>query len=218
MPNNDWIDVGSREELSQRELQPVTAKRTRLALCFRDGTFSAISGVWNHVGGPLGEGWLDGEYVTCPWHFWKFHCRTGKDEPGFEEDRVPSYPVKVENERVLVDIGAATPRTRKPHAPHPLARPIQRAPGPIRVIGISTTVMHPEHARYSTSDALLETAVAHARTRGCEAEIIYLRKLNFRHCEGYYSKSARVYLAVLDYPDGPDGPTRPRLRGGRALG
>lgn len=56
MPNNDWIDVGSREELSQRELQPVTAKRTRLALCFRDGTFSAISGVCNHVGGPLGEG------------------------------------------------------------------------------------------------------------------------------------------------------------------
>lgn len=52
--------------------------------------------------------------------------------------------------------------------------------------------MHPEHARYSTSGALLETALAHARTRGCEAQIIYLRKLNFRHCEGYYSKSAHA--------------------------
>ncbi|MEK7876753.1 MAG: Rieske 2Fe-2S domain-containing protein [Pseudomonadota bacterium] len=210
MSTEEWIDVGALEELSQRELQPVTAKRLRIALCFRDGTFSAISGVCNHVGGPLGEGWLDGEYVTCPWHFWKFHCRTGKGEPGFEEDRVPSYPVKIENGRVLIDVGAATPRSRKPHAPHPLARPIERAPGPIRVVGISTTVMHPEHARYSTSDALLETAVAHAKTRGCEAQIIYLRQLNFRHCEGYYSKSARACtwpcsITQMDPTDQLDG-------------
>jgi nitrite reductase/ring-hydroxylating ferredoxin subunit/multimeric flavodoxin WrbA len=192
MATQEWIDVGALDELAQRGLQQVTAKRTRIALCYRDGQFSAISGVCNHVGGPLGEGWFDGDYVTCPWHFWKFHCRTGEGEPGFEEDRVPTYPVKVENGRVLVDIGAATPRTKKPHAPHPLARPIVRASGPVRVVGISTTVMHPEHPRYSTSDALLKTAIAHAKTRGCEAEIIYLRKLNFRACEGYYSKSARA--------------------------
>jgi nitrite reductase/ring-hydroxylating ferredoxin subunit/multimeric flavodoxin WrbA len=192
MPTEEWIDVGDAGGLAQRGLQQVNAKRTRIALCYRDGQFSAISGVCNHVGGPLGEGTLDGDYVTCPWHFWKFHCVTGEGEPGFEEDRVPAYPVKVENGRVLVDLGAATPRTRKPHAPHPLARPIVRAPGPVRVVGISTTVMHPEHPRYSTSDALLETAVAHAKTRGCDAEVIYLRKLNFRACEGYYSKSARA--------------------------
>ncbi len=192
MPKQEWIDVGAADELAQRGLQQVSAKRTRIALCHRDGQFSAISGGCNHAGGPLGEGWLDGDYVTCPWHFWKFHCRTGEGEPGFEEDRVPTYPVKVESGRVLVDIGAPTPRTKKPHAPHPLARPVVRAPGPIRVVGISTTVMHPEHPRYSTSDALLETAIAHAKTRGCDAEVIYLRKLNFRACEGYYSKSARA--------------------------
>ena len=192
MAKQDWIDVGASAELSQREVQPVTAKRARIALCYRDGRFSAISGVCNHVGGPLGEGKLDGDYVVCPWHYWKFHCRSGEGEPGFEEDRVPSYPVKVENGRVLVDVGSPTPRSRKPHAAHPLARPMERAPGAIRVVGISTTVMHPEHARYSTSDALLETAISHAKTRGCEAEIIYLRMLKFRHCEGYYSKNARA--------------------------
>ena len=192
MLNQEWIDVGSEVALSRHELQAVTAKRTRIALSFHEGKFSAISGVCNHVGGPLGEGHLDGDYVVCPWHFWKFHCQTGEGEPGFEEDRVPSYPVNLENGRVWVDIGSATPRTRKPHAPHPLARPVERQPGPIRVVGLSTTVMHPEHARYSTSDALLETAISHAATRGCETDIIYLRKLNFRHCEGYYSKSAKA--------------------------
>jgi nitrite reductase/ring-hydroxylating ferredoxin subunit/multimeric flavodoxin WrbA len=192
MPDELWMDIGDATELAQRELQSVTARRTRLALICRNGTFSAISGVCNHVGGPLGDGRLDGDYVVCPWHFWKFHHRTGKGEPGFEEDRVPSYTVKVENGRVLVDLGSATPRTRKPHAPHPLARPVSREPGVVRVVGISTTMMHPDHARYSTSDALLETAITHAQASGCETNIIYLRKLNFRHCEGYYSKSARA--------------------------
>jgi nitrite reductase/ring-hydroxylating ferredoxin subunit/multimeric flavodoxin WrbA len=192
MAKPDWIDVGAADELRQRELQPITAKRARIALTYRDGEFSAVSGVCNHVGGPLGEGTLDGDYITCPWHYWKFHHRTGLGEPGFEEDAVPAYAVKVDNGRVLVDIASATARTRKPHPPHPLAREIKREPGPVRVVGISTTVMHPDHPRYSTSDALLETALAHAKTRGCDADIIYLRKLSFRHCEGYYSKSARA--------------------------
>ena len=71
------------------------------ALAQRDGAFGAVSNACNHVGGPLGEGRLDGDYVTCPWHQWKFHRATGKGEPGFEEDAVPAYPLKVENGRVL---------------------------------------------------------------------------------------------------------------------
>src|SRR4029079_5911765 len=63
-------------------------------------------------------------------------------------------------------------------------------PGPIRVAGISTTMMHAEHPRYSTSDALLEIALAHAASSGCETQLIRLRELSFRACEGYYSKSA----------------------------
>jgi nitrite reductase/ring-hydroxylating ferredoxin subunit/multimeric flavodoxin WrbA len=170
----------------------VTARRVRLALCYRDGVFSALSGVCNHAGGPLGEGRLEGDYVVCPWHFWKFHHRTGEGEPGFEEDRVPVYPVRVEDGRVLVDVAAPTARSKKPHPPHPLARPVERAPGPLRLLGISTTVMHPEQPRPSTSELLLETALSHAREHGCEVDLIRLRDLRFRHCEGYYSKSARA--------------------------
>ena len=102
MAKQEWIDVGDATELGKRELQQVTLKRTRIALTCRNGVFSAISGVCNHVGGPLGEGWLDGDYVTCPWHFWKFHHRDGKGDPGFEADAVPAYTVNVENGRVLV--------------------------------------------------------------------------------------------------------------------
>src|SRR5262249_25526049 len=154
---------------------------TRIALVCRDGAFSAVSGVCNHAGGPLGQGTLDGDYIVCPWHFWKFHRVTGEGEPGFEEDRVPVYAVRVEDGRVLVDLTSATKGNKKPHEPHPLAREIVRAPGPIRVAGISTTMMNLEHARYSTSDELLETSLGEAMAHGCETRLIRLRDLSFRH-------------------------------------
>jgi len=193
MDDPGWVDVGSVEELAARAVQPVTVGRKRVALTFRDGRFGAISGVCNHVGGPLGEGTLDGDYVVCPWHGWKFHCATGEGEPGFEEDRVPRHEVKVEGGRVHVSAEPVTTRNKKPHEPHPLARRPERAPGPIRIVGLSTTVMNRDLPRYSTSDALLETALAHGdEALGCERRLIRLNELSFRACEGYYSKSARA--------------------------
>jgi multimeric flavodoxin WrbA/nitrite reductase/ring-hydroxylating ferredoxin subunit len=188
-----WFDVGSVEQLRLRPLQQVSLGRTRIALVFKDGEFSAISGTCNHVGGPLGEGRLEGDYVVCPWHYWKFHCRTGQGEPGYESDRVPVHDVRVENGRVLVRRVATTQRSRKAHEPHPLARPPRRVDGPIRVLGLSTTAMTPGQPRYSTSEDLLESGLRHAAEQlGCETRLIAIRDLRFRECEGYYSKSSRA--------------------------
>lgn len=193
LAEDDWKDVGAADELSRTHVQQVTVGSARIALCFQNGTFGAISGICNHVGGPLGQGRLDGDYVVCPWHYWKFHFQTGKGEPGFEEDAVPAHDVRVEGGRVLVRAAPASKRTRKPHAPHHLARPIVANTGAIRVLGISTTAMTRGEDRYSTSDDLLESALSHAASeRTCETQLVRLRDLNFRACEGFYSKSARA--------------------------
>ena len=188
----EWADVGDAEQLRKTAVQPINVGGKRLALTCRDGEFGAVSGACNHAGGPLGEGRLDGDYVVCPWHYWKFHRIGGQGEPGFEEDAVPAHRVKVESGRVLVEATPHTKRSRKPHAPHPLARPPVREPGPVRVLGISTTAMISDQPRYSTSDDLLEYAMRHAATLGAEARTIHLRELSFRACEGLYSKSARA--------------------------
>ncbi|HEV8632425.1 MAG TPA: (2Fe-2S)-binding protein, partial [Thermoanaerobaculia bacterium] len=117
---------------------------------------------------------------------------TGAGEPGYEQDRVPSHRVEVRDGRLFVELLPATKRGRLPHAPHPLAREPVRAPGPPRVVGISTTVMTNAHPRYSTSEALLEAGLAHAMEDGAETRLLHLRDLSFRNCEGFYSKSARA--------------------------
>ncbi|HEU0225816.1 MAG TPA: NAD(P)H-dependent oxidoreductase [Steroidobacteraceae bacterium] len=193
--SEEWIDVGAADELARKPLQELRAGERRIALSFRDGRFGAISGACNHVGGPLGKGHLDGDYVVCPWHYYKFHWETGEGEPGYEADRVPAHDVKVENGRVLVAAKARTRRNRLPHEPHPLAREPKREPGPIRLLGISTTSMTAGQPRYSTSEDLLAHALAAARARQdceCDTQLLALRELAFRACEGFYSKAARA--------------------------
>lgn len=188
----DWVDLGASDELAHLALQRVSVRNIAIALSYKDGVFGAVSNVCNHAGGPLGEGSIDGDYLVCPWHHWKFHRANGKGEPGFEEDCVPSWPVKVEAGRVLINLAAATKRNRKPHPPHPLEREPLRAPGPLRLAGISTTAMDDTHPRFSGSDHLLDHALAAATKQGAQTRSIKLNELKFRACEGYYSKSAQA--------------------------
>lgn len=183
-----WFDLGPVERFKERELTPVKAGATALAVSWRDGAFGAVSGVCNHAGGPLGEGRLDGEYLVCPWHNYKFHRATGEGEPGFEEDRVPRHEHKVEGGRLLVNLTPATGRHKVVHS-HPLARPVRREPGPVRLLGISTTAMDAKNPRFSASDELLEHALKTAAAEPkAETRLIKLNGLSFRTCEGYYSK------------------------------
>ncbi|MGO8923047.1 MAG: Rieske 2Fe-2S domain-containing protein [Xanthobacteraceae bacterium] len=187
----NWIDIGAVDELSATPLTRVTVMNREFAVSCKNGTFGAVSNTCNHAGGPLGKGRLDGEYIVCPWHNWKFHRCSGKGEPGFEDDCVPAY-VKIEGGRVLIDINSASKRHRKPHAPHPLARNVIRVPGPLRLAGISTTAMDASNPRFSGSDHLLDHALQAARALQTETRLIRLNDLKFRTCEGYYSKAARA--------------------------
>lgn len=55
-----WQDLGPVDELRTTPLREVQVGGKPVALSFQDGRFGAVSGVCNHVGGPLGQGRLDG--------------------------------------------------------------------------------------------------------------------------------------------------------------
>jgi nitrite reductase/ring-hydroxylating ferredoxin subunit/multimeric flavodoxin WrbA len=188
-----WQDLGAAKDFEQAGLSEASLGRQKVAVSCAGGRFGVVAGACNHAGGPLGKGRLEGDYIVCPWHNWKFHRCTGEGEPGFEEDKVPAYELRVKDGRLEVRTDNPSRRNRKPHDPHPLARRIERAPGGIRVAGISTTNMDEANPRYSTSDALLQVSLEHARDAlQCETRLIRLSALDFRSCEGYYSKSAHA--------------------------
>jgi nitrite reductase (NADH) small subunit/3-phenylpropionate/trans-cinnamate dioxygenase ferredoxin subunit len=77
---------------------------TQVCLANVGGTFYAIGGECSHMGGPLGEGELDGTTVTCPWHSAEYDVTTGKMlSPPAEADQ-PAYQVRVEGDDVQVAV------------------------------------------------------------------------------------------------------------------
>ncbi|WP_148687638.1 Rieske 2Fe-2S domain-containing protein [Candidatus Nitrosocosmicus hydrocola] len=196
MASENWYKLGPVDDYKKIPLKEIKiSNKLTIALSYHNGKFGAISNTCNHVGGPLGKGRLDddGDYVVCPWHSWKFHRITGFGEPGFEEDRVPQYHLKIENNELFINLNPVTTRNKKPHPPHPLSRDNTRREGPIRIVGISTTVMDKDNPRYSTSEKLLKIALDHAKNDlKCDTLLIRLNELHFRSCEGYYSKSAKA--------------------------
>ncbi|CAI4029839.1 Nitrite reductase (NAD(P)H) small subunit [Nitrospira tepida] len=66
-----------------------------------DGSFFATDNTCAHRGGPLGEGELEGEVVTCPWHSWEYNVRTGISLTT-PSASVKTYDVQVDGEDVKV--------------------------------------------------------------------------------------------------------------------
>src|SRR5262245_1169675 len=117
-----WHRLGPVEQFAGQAVQQVQIGQLAIALTCRDGEFAAISGVCNHVGGPLGNGTLsDDGYVVCPWHHWQFHRLTGEARPGIPA-AVPRHEVKVENGELWVNLVPATQRIHAPHPAHALSR------------------------------------------------------------------------------------------------
>ena len=71
------IKIAQTGDLAPGTGKVVEAEGLRIALFHVEGAFSAIDNTCPHRGGPLGEGKLTGEIVTCPWHGARFNVRTG---------------------------------------------------------------------------------------------------------------------------------------------
>ena len=76
----------------------------KIALFNVDGTFYAIADSCTHKGGPLSEGSLEGNTVTCPWHGANFDVCTGKNLTPPAPVEVTSYSVRVAGDDVEIEI------------------------------------------------------------------------------------------------------------------
>jgi len=189
----DWHRLGSKDELFARAPFSIKIERHRIAVFLYSGRLTAISDICNHKGGPLSEGRLTGEFVTCPWHGWEYSVVTGKGPAGYDEEQVPVYALEERADGVYVQLPPIAPRKLLKHKPSHLLEEHAKAPGaPCRVLGISTTAMDDGNPRFSTSEALLEHAIARAGELKTDTQLIKLRGLNFRHCEGNYSKASHA--------------------------
>ena len=101
----EWKEVATLDEFASTDRKYVELDEDTPVGLFKlsDGSFSAIS-IWcSHQKYSLMEGELNGDEVVCPKHGARFDLRTGEhlSPPAF--CGVPTYPVKVENDRIYVE-------------------------------------------------------------------------------------------------------------------
>lgn len=97
-----WVDACAVDEVPEGRAKVIVAAGDRIAV-FRDrGRLSALSSVCQHQNGPLGEGRVVDGLVVCPWHGYQYRPSCGCSPEPFDE-RVPTFRIKVEGGRVLVD-------------------------------------------------------------------------------------------------------------------
>jgi nitrite reductase (NADH) small subunit/3-phenylpropionate/trans-cinnamate dioxygenase ferredoxin subunit len=98
-----YVTIAKVGELPPGVCRTVEVQGIYLALCNVEGTYRLVDNACPHAGGPLGEGTLDGELLTCPWHGWRFNVRTGQ-RPENPEICVPLLEVRVVGEEVQVEV------------------------------------------------------------------------------------------------------------------
>jgi len=98
-----FVKVAKVNELPPGTAREFQADGRMIALFNVDGSFYAVDNTCLHRGGPLGQGTLEGEVVTCPWHGWQYNVKSG--EAVFNEQiKVQCYEVKVEGDDICVGL------------------------------------------------------------------------------------------------------------------
>ncbi len=100
---SEFIRVAAVEDVPPGASIEAVAGGRMVALFNVDGVFHALDGVCPHAGGPLGQGTLNGNVVTCPWHGWQFDVTTGQHCLNASLQH-PRFAVKVEGAEVFVEI------------------------------------------------------------------------------------------------------------------
>lgn len=97
-----WIDICGTEDIPLRGARTLKTALGCVAVfrTAKDEVFAA-SNTCPHKGGPLSEGIVHGQSVTCPLHNWVFDLNTGQAQG--EDGSIATFPVRVKAGRVLID-------------------------------------------------------------------------------------------------------------------
>jgi len=100
----EFIAVAKADEIGNGEKIFLDIDDFPIVLFNIAGRYFAIGDVCSHDGAPVGEGELEDHEIVCPRHGAHFDLTNGKvlSLPAVED--IPSYPVKISDDEILIGI------------------------------------------------------------------------------------------------------------------
>ncbi len=106
-PPSKPVDGGASADFAEGAMKRVEAGSVPVVVTRLGGKLYAMSATCSHAGGPLDEGKLDGDIVTCPWHGSRFCVRDGSVLGGPATFSQPAWKVEERDGRVTLTAGAS---------------------------------------------------------------------------------------------------------------
>ncbi|TGD78512.1 FAD-dependent oxidoreductase [Hymenobacter wooponensis] len=98
------LNLAPADALQEGEMRTFTAQDTEVLLIRREGQYLALAAHCPHYGAPLEKGRIVNDQLICPWHHTCFRVTDGHLCQPPALDNLPSYPVRVAEGRVWVQV------------------------------------------------------------------------------------------------------------------
>ena len=100
-----WFFACKTAELEGGAREVLLDNRVIAVFKTADGYF-ALDGMCAHQGGPIAQGKLTGDCVTCPWHGWQYDVTNGNNLLSGKQ-MLSTYPAEVRGDELWLALPAA---------------------------------------------------------------------------------------------------------------
>ncbi len=100
----EYVKIAETKDVSKNQMQVFTVKEKEILVVNVEGKFYAFDNHCPHMGYPLFFGSLKGDTLICGFHSAKFNVRTGKSLGPVTSESLKTFPVKIQNSSVFVEV------------------------------------------------------------------------------------------------------------------
>ncbi len=106
--SHTWVQIGRLEQIPRQGARCVTVGSLRIGI-FRtvDDEIYALEDKCPHKQGPLSQGIVHDNCVTCPLHNWVISLTSGEAQ-GADEGGTRTFRVRLEDGAIQLDLGSIT--------------------------------------------------------------------------------------------------------------
>ncbi len=105
-PQDDWHDVAALSQLDADFPLGIEVAGQKMGLFLQGDCVHALEDVCPHAYALLSQGFVDGGQIECPLHGARFEIASGKCLTEIGQRDLQSFPVRVVDGRVSVQVGA----------------------------------------------------------------------------------------------------------------
>jgi nitrite reductase/ring-hydroxylating ferredoxin subunit len=106
MADGQWVRATGKGDVKEGSVKAVFLGAHKLAIYhLPGGEYRATDNLCTHDEAYLSDGWMEDGCIECPLHAAKFDIRTGKALSAPADKAVAVFPVKLEGDDVMVNLG-----------------------------------------------------------------------------------------------------------------